>query len=470
MTITLYPDQAAFIDQVRDGLKVHRRLIAQAFCGFGKTVIAAEITHKAFLKGKRVVFAVHRKQIRKQTALTFLREGIPYGIVGRDKPCQVMVGTMQAIRKRLAVLPADLLFIDEGHIYASGFADVHAHYNAAGAFIVCLTATPTRFNGRGMRDYYDTIVEGPTAQWLIENRRLSDYKLYAPQLVELTGMKVRNGDYAAGDAEALVDKPKITGDAIMHWRNHAAGLRTLVFCSTVQHSRDVAQQFNEAGIPAAHMDAGTSDIGIQTIIGQFAEGTVQVLCNCMLATEGFDLSAQVGRDVPIECVVMLRPTKSLSLFIQMSGRALRMKDRPAVILDHVGNTNEHGLPDGLLEWSLDGRKKREARKVWTCKKCYGWTCKKCYGVFATYQPVCPSCGSVPEVTLGDGRAPPEQVDGQLAEVDKDAVRQRKRVSFDPARRQARSLEDLQRYAREKGFKDSWVTHVWNARQQKLRRA
>jgi DNA repair protein RadD len=459
VTITLYPDQQVFIDQVRDAMRKYKRVIAQAYCGFGKTVIAAEMTLRSYSKGNPVLFAVHRKQIRRQTILTFNREGIPVGQVGRGLKQQVMVGTMQAIKRRMTTLDAKLVFIDEGHIYASGFAAVHEYYASRGAWIIALTATPTRFNNKGMRPFYEHIVEGPTARWLIDNGRLSDYKLFAPQLVETDGLHTSHGEFVTKEVESLMmDKPTITGDAIKHWRDHANGKRTLMFCASINHSRDTADKFRAAGIAAAHMDANTPDNERQRIINDFADGRVHVISNCMLASEGFDLSAQVGRDVPVEAVVMLRPTKSLSLYVQMAGRALRKKDERAIILDHVGNCHAHGLPDFEHAWSLDGReKKKKAAAVFTCKVCYG--------TFANPFKFCPNCG---EMTLAStaARGAPEQVDGELRELDRDMLR--KRPTYDLHRQRARTLEELIAYGRSKGMKnpEGWAKHVNNARQAK----
>ena len=81
-----------------------------------------------------------------------------------------------------------------------------------------------------------------------------------------------------------------------------------------------------------HVDGTSTDAVMQDAIEGFADGRYMVLFNRQLMTEGFDLSAQVNRDVPIEACILLRPTQSLALYMQMVGRALRVKPKPAVIL------------------------------------------------------------------------------------------------------------------------------------------
>lgn len=462
MTITLYPKQESLVAATREAMRSHKSLILQAACGSGKTAMASWITKTAISKSRRVIFATHRKQILRQTVNTFFRNGIDYGIVGRDAPRGAMIGTMQSIKNRIGKLPADLLIIDEAHIYASGFHEVHEHYKNEGAWILALTATPMRFGGRGMGKYYDHIVLGHPVRQLIDDGDLSDYLLYAPDDVDTSELHVAKGEYVQREAEALMDKPTITGNAIATWRKRADGLRTIVFCVSIEHSKHVCAQYNEAGIPAAHMDANTPDYQRVRAIEDFADGRIKILSNCMLATEGFDLSAQVGRDVPLEAVQVLRPTKSLALFIQMFSRGLRKKPYPAVLLDHVGLTKEFGTVDMEREWSLEDRPKKQ-------KAPPTYQCKECYGVFAEAFDICPSCGAVRAVT-GNGRVAPEEVEGELQQVDAAAIRERKKRSYEVGQRNARTLEELQAYARSVGRKESWANYVWQARQNKLKRA
>jgi len=214
-----------------------------------------------------------------------------------------------------------------------------------------------------------------------------------------------------------------------------------------------------AGIPALHLDGKTPrHIRKQASI-DFAMGKIEVLCNIDLFGEGYDLAAQAGMDVTIECVISARPTQSLSLWLQQCGRALRKKDYPAIILDHAGNAMRHGLPDDEREWSLDGKMAREARNsdagipIRQCPKCY-----------AVHKPadVCPECGHVYEIKARS----PEEIEGELVELSKEDLR-RQRTQEQGG---AQSLGDLIALGSKRGISnpEKWARKVHEARREKER--
>src|SRR5699024_9074017 len=128
-------------------------------------------------------------------------------------------------------------------------------------------------------------------------------------------------------------------------------------------SKDVANEFTNAGYSAAHIDGKTPKLERDSIIEGFRTGKVNILTNCDIVGEGFD--------VP-ECsvVIMLRPTQSLSLYIQQSMRGMRYRpNKTSIIIDHVDNVRRHGLPDEDREWSLSGSKKTESESEVKIKEC-----------------------------------------------------------------------------------------------------
>ena len=270
-------------------------------------------------------------------------------------------------------------------------------------------------------------------RWLIENKRLSEYKIYAPKTQpSFESIKIRHGDYAVDEIEKVMDKPSLTGDAVTHYKKFANGLRAICYCVSIKHSKHVAESFNANGVPAVHIDGTSSEEEIKNAVSGFADGRYQILCNVELMTTGFDLSAQVNRDVPIEACILLRPTASVSLYLQMVGRALRMKDDPAVILDHAGCCHRHGLPDDEHEWCLEGEtsKKRKKQKNETPIK----QCEKCYAIYRPTEPVCPSCGATNETR----QRRIEVVEGVLEQLDIGAIRQQQKREQGGAR----TLKDL----------------------------
>lgn len=457
LTLRPYQDEvrAAISVAMREGV---RRPLVVMPTGAGKTALAAYMTGTSIARGVAPVwFLVHRRELMTQTARAFADAGINVGMVAQGyamqptKPAQVVL--IDSLPKRMHLLPPPRVLIpDEAHhSVAKKWAAVVDAYPKA--WSIGLTATPERLDGKGLGAHFDRIIEGPKMRWLIDNGFLADYRLFAPPSISTEGVHTVAGDFNKKELEAALKRSTIVGDAVNEYRKHAAGKRAIVRSLSIEDSKEVAAAFTAAGFSAVHIDGKTRESERNAKFEAFKRGDISILCNVDLFGEGVDVPG-------IECAIDLRPTKSLTLYLQFIGRALRPAPGKshAIIIDHAGNIERHGLPDDDRTWSLDGRPKRDVRKIFTCKKCYG--------VFDHPFSVCPSCGAMTE-RVSQGRAGPEQVAGELVEVDKT----RKRTVFDDARKQAsRSLESLVEYGRAKGYKESWAKYVWDARQQKLSRA
>ena len=462
MTISLYPHQEKFIVDIREALRSKQAVLGQASTGFGKTCCVASIAKSASAKGKRVLFTVHRKDLLRQTSNTFKEFDIHHGVIAtgqRPNPfAPVQIASIQTLQNRLDSQPFfDLVIPDEAHLSAAeGQKKVLLHFKKQGSKLVGLTATPERLSGEGLNDIFDTMVQGPSMAWLIKHGYLSDYKIYAPSQPDLTGVHTRMGDYINSELESAMNKPFITGNAISHYQKHAAGKRALAFCISIKHSQHVADQFRNAGIMAVHIDGETKHEDRVKAFRAFAKRDIQVITSVALFCEGFDLSSQIGQEVPIEATISLRPTQSLALDLQQKGRGLRRKPYPAIILDHSGNTLRHGLPDDERDWTLEGKKRSKKDKNEVAVR----QCPKCFAVHRPL-PVCPSCGFVYEVK---GRPDIEVVDGELQELDKDAMR-RKRFK---EQSKAQTIDELVALAKARGYKSpmAWAGYIFTARQAK----
>jgi superfamily II DNA or RNA helicase len=458
VSITLYPHQDQFIRDLRQAMTTADSVLGQAMTGFGKTCVASAIAQSAVSKGKRVIFTVHRGNLMDQTAGTFREFEIPHGFIVAgtryEDQHQVAVASIATLTRRLAVIPApDLLVIDEAHLaLAATWAKVINFYRERGTKILAFTATPRRLDGRPLSDLFDRLVLGPSPRWLIDNGFLSDYRAFCPSEVDLSGVKMKLGDFDHTALEAAVNKPALTGDAARHYLKLANGTRALAYCVSIRHSENVAAHFNEQGIPAAHIDGGTPREGQRRIIRAFADGEIMVLCNVDLLTTGFDLSAQAGREVPVETIIGLRPTASLALHLQMLGRGLRRKPNPAIFLDHAGNLKRHGFPDDGFEWTLAGQPKREKRDGET--DAVTRHCPNCHALHRP-APTCPECGFEYPAQARHVA----QVDGELVEIKAEDRRLRARQE----QAACRSLADLKALAAARGYHPAWADKVWSAR-------
>jgi DNA repair protein RadD len=461
MTISLRPYQNDCEDGVRIAYARGKRAPLLVLpTGGGKTTIFADVTNKAAAKGRVVYLLCHRAELVKQIAGTLARFGCQHAVIAPGpiiRQCQVeqfkahgrtfvkadatvVVASVQTLVKRLGTdIPTpDLIVIDEAHHLTVDSTWGRIVTAFPDAKLLPVTATPCRMDGKGLGvgagGFADELVMGPTMRELIEQGYLSPYRIFAPpNALDLTGVRTRAGDYAKDQLAAAIDKPSITGDAVEHYRRLASGKRAVAFCVSVAHAQHVAGEFMAAGIAAEFLDGTMDALERDRIIKRFECGETLVLTSCDIVSEGFDLPA-------IEVAILLRPTQSLSLYIQQVGRALRTfpgKDE-AIILDHVGAVVTHGLPDEEREWSLDGVKKKKRAANDNEPDVKITTCPKCYSIHLP-APECPTCGHV---------YPPQerkvqQADGNLVELQADAIealRRQKRVM----QGQAQNVEDLVR--------------------------
>lgn len=438
----------------------HRRICVVLGCGGGKTVIFSWLSGKAKLKGNDVLILQHRAELIQQTSETLTSGGISHGIIAAGMPInlreKIQVASVQTVARRLAKInPPKIIIIDEAHhALANTWKRILAEF--PDALVIGMTATPARTNGNGLGDIFESLIEGPSVRELIETGYLAPYKYYAPpQLANTENIKIKMGDFDQHQLAEVMDTNVIIGDAVQHYKQMADGRRAIVYCVNVEHSQHTAAQFRAAGYNAVHLDGETHPIERKRITDGFKAGRIQIITNCDLLGEGFDVPGA-------EAVVLLRPTQSLTLFIQQAMRGMRTdKDNPnktCIILDHCGNVFRHGLPDEDRTWSLEGvtkQKKSASKSEFPVKQC-----PQCYSAFKP-APICPFCGFVLPIEV---RAEIEQQEGQLAEVL--AVEKMKRKE---EVRRCRSVDDFERVAMQRGFSPFWVKKMCELRHIPFRR-
>jgi DNA repair protein RadD len=455
--ITLRPYQTRVLDETREAYRDrHRAVLLCMPTGAGKTVTASTVVHGAASKGNVTWWLTHRRELASQASQTFHNLGIPHGTVKSgfvsDPRAVVQVASIQTIVRRLDKLPEpNLIVFDETHhIGAAQWDEIFHRFPRAR--ILGLTATPWRLDGQGLGRWYSTMVLGPTTAELIDEGSLSRFRLFAPAMPDLSGVATTAGDYQRGALAKAMDKPQIVGDAIGHYRALCSGKRAVVFAAGVENSQHIAAQFNEAGIPAEHVDGSMTAEHRDAAVERFRSGETLILSNADLFGEGFDVPA-------IEAAILLRPTKSLSLHLQQVGRALRPapgKDM-AIILDHAGNSLKHGLPDDPREWCLDDREKRKRSAE---AEVAIRSCTECFYVYRP-APKCPQCGHVPPVKAREI----EVVEGTLTEIKRvETVQKRREVG------KAQTIDDFLRIARERGYKPGWAHQMMRVRSTQGRRA
>lgn len=420
MAIDLYPDQVEFnnaaTEKARQGYK---SILMQGGTGFGKSICATAQIHKALSRNKKCAFVVPKRDLLRQMSLAFDKFDINHSFIADKYPfnpySRVHICTIGSLVGRLDKIQPDLVFIDETHVGKEMLDKIIRYYKSQGAWVIGLSATPIKLSGEGLEMWYDVMVQSRSIRWLIDNKRLSDYRLFAPNTPDLSSIKTVAGDYAKGQLDALMTKDRVLiGDAVKYYREHALGKLNVAFCTSLKHSELVCDTFNKAGIPAESIDGTMVDAERKAMIRRFAKRETSVLCSVDLLHTGFDLSSNADMDVCVESLTDLRPTQSLALQMQKWGRVLRYKPCPALIFDHAGNVRLHGLPCQEREWSLKGRDKKDMNGEKTIPV------RQCTQCFFAHKPSpsCPNCGLVYPIQSREV----EHIDGELVEINtKDGI-------------------------------------------------
>jgi DNA repair protein RadD len=458
--ITLRPYQTEGIAQIRAaysaGFKAPLYVLP---CGGGKTRMFSHMAESSERRGKRVLILVHRVELVDQVVESLkdcdvTPDIIAGGYARKQIHRPVAVASVQTLVRRLDSYPAPtLIVVDEcHHAAASTWSTILRKYDKAK--LLGVTASPIRADGHGLSTHFDKLIVGPGVTELTAAGFLSPYRLFAPPTVDTSGLHIRAGDFKTEEAEALMDKPAVTGDAFSHYRKHADGLPALVFCTSVKHAHNVAELFRSKGVSAYAIDGGTDRDIRRMAVRDFREGKIKVLSQCSIANEGFDVPG-------VHCGIFLRPTSSLGLWIQMTGRCSRIAPGKshAILLDHVNNARTLGLPDEPREWTLTGdterRKKKAAPGVRVCPKCFAASRARAL--------VCVECGAPFAVKP---RGDIAEKEGELVELTAEEIA-KKRERREQGRSQ--SLAQLEEFAAKKGYAKGWATHIWQAREAKKQR-
>lgn len=459
MTPTLRPYQQQAISDLRMAYRAGARApLLVLSTGAGKTICFAAITAGAVTRGRHVLILVHRRELIRQASTKLTQAGVNHGIIAAGfEPSNhsVQVASVQTLARRLdrQHWQPDLIVIDEAHHAIAGtWAKVISHW--PDSFLLGVTATPIRQDGRGLGAMFTKLVLGPSTADLMAAGYLTPVKIYAPpQVADLTGIRTRAGDYANDQAAAAMTRPTVTGDAISHYQRIAAGQPAIAFCCNVNHATTVCDAFNAAGISAATLLGNTTDR--DALVARFAAGALQVLVTVDVVSEGFDCPGAA-------VAILLRPTQSEGLYLQQVGRVLRpaVDKKVAIILDHVGNVHRHGFPDDVRTWTLDDARRRTGKggPPAPCVR----TCEVCFAAFAP-APQCPVCGTPSKISTRELK----QQAGELQELAREAVA-RARARDRRQQAQARTLQELIHIGQARGMKNpvAWAKHVHFARQGK----
>lgn len=415
----------------------HKRVLAVLPCRAGKTWLFAYVAerHLKISEDNYVWFLVHRKELVDQAKAVFENNGLDTS--------RVLFGMIPTLYRHIHEYRAPTLIIeDEAHHNTRAgkmwttITDTYPNVPMVG-----LTATPARLDGAPLGDVFDDMCIGVGCDFLTKRGYLAPYDYYAPK--SLNDYSERGNDFDMESVEMSLLKSKIMGDVMKYLD---LSRKTIIYCPTLKYSRRLVEQI---GPLARHVDGETPDDERKQAMDDFRSGKVRVLSNYALFGEGVDVP-------DCDCVIMLRPTLSVSLYIQMAMRCLTyFPNKRAVIYDFVGNAYRHGMPTEQRDWSLEGKMKcpnPSGEKEVKIREC-----SNCLRVYQGQDRICPYCGHDNGKTRREIEQDKKDELERITKIEKRKLRQEQGM--------AETMEDLIKIAKTRGYKNprGWAWYVYNSR-------
>lgn len=374
MKLTPRPYQVDTVNKLAESYNTTRSILLVSPTGSGKTVIASMIIERAIQSNKKIIFIAHRKEIIDQTSKKLDYIGITHGVMmGNDKRynpnANVQIASIQTLIKRN--LPdADLIIVDECHRATSeSYKKIINSEKYANALVLGMTATPYRTDGHGFDQIFNDMVVVASVRKLVNDGYLLAPTIYTPFRPDLSKIRITAGDYNETDLTYLMSKSHLINGIVNHWIKNANNKRTIVFACSRQHSKHIVEAFRKANITAEHLDYETPVNERDRILQGLANGTIRVVSNVNILTEGWDLPQ-------LECAIIARPTISESLYMQMVGRVMRVIENKthAMVFDHAGCFFMHNSPIADRTFSLKSQKNKikkfSSNNIVICPDCY----------------------------------------------------------------------------------------------------
>ena len=457
----LRPYQGKAVNDVRRELGRCRSTILCMHTGLGKTVVAGHICQELAKHGHGAIILVHRRELVRQACRTLDKHGLEdrYGVVQAgfaESPwARFQVASIPTAAKRdLSYLKPRVVFVDEAHhVRAKSWENVVKQFS--GAFLVGMSATPQRLDGKPLGTLFNSIVYGPSYQDSIKAGHLAEtWTVYDKNPMSLKGVRKSSssGDYNRADLSSRVNR-RVVAHAVKAYMKHTRSLKErscIFFGINRTHSRNVAGQFRDVGISAEHVDGSMSHADRDGKLEAFEDGRIEVLCNVGIVGEGFDVA---------RCNILLdgHPTQSIACFKQMTGRAMRPNPdgSPSLHIDLVENVWRFGRPQDEWKWDLHGsaempgtERPRSANRV----------CKQCSTVFPSGREKCPVCSAPvppPPAPLERERDLTMARSGRSKRGARKAA-MRRMAAMPPGPERTRLLREI---ARDSGFGRRWIDNM-----------
>ena len=447
----LRPRQVLALHQLRSALGAgKKRVVLKAPTGFGKTVLAAEIIHRALERGKKVLFVVDAISLVDQTAESFQQQGITdVGVIQAthemtNPEARVQVCSQATLSRRRHMPDADLVLVDEIHVFYKFYAKWMEKWDLVP--FIGLSATPYTI---GLGKHFQELVSTATTQELIDDGDLCKFRVFAPSQPDLSKVKITAGDFNEADLAVVMNNADLVAGIVETWKEKATGLPTLVYAVDRAHARAIQKQFGEAGIVFEYIDAFTEREDRDVIKKQFHNGDVAGVVNVGCLTKGIDWD--------VRCIVLARPTRSDMLYQQIIGRGLRNapgKDH-VLILDHSSTTLRLGFVTEVDERHTALNMGRKVNGPRAEVEPRAKECTQCHFVKPPSVWKCPNCGHEPQRQPAVIHSP-----GKLSEITKT---QKYNSKHGTAEQKSKFFGECLVYASDRGKLEGWAKHLYRSR-------
>tara|TARA_R110000824_G_scaffold157511_1_gene330963 strand:+ start:2635 stop:4110 length:1476 start_codon:yes stop_codon:yes gene_type:complete len=438
--------QARAIELVNDSIKKgNKNVMLAAPCSFGKTRVAVEMLANVANNGGRGLFICDRIKLVQQAVDEFDKHGIEAGVIqGWDHPrsnwrSSIQIASVQTLARRKIWPMANLVIIDEAHVHYKTHTRLMEEYSRAP--FIGLSATPF---AKGLGQHYQDLLVPITASDLMGKGYLAPVKYYGGKKLDLKGVRTKKLPIGGYDydpkalAERMDDDKGLAGDIIKNWLRHGCNSQTIAFSPSIAHSKTLVEMFNNAGIPAEHIDGYMDDSERQILFREHDEGRFKILSCSRLLNTGYDAPS-------VRCLIDAFPTKSITQWVQRVGRVLRLHESKefAIVLDHAGNVNKLGFAEDVVPSELDMSDKdySERNQVKEKKEPKTMDCPMCYQIM-----MAPRCACGYELPIAERLKTDDQI---LREIEREAD---KRVHD----LQVYWMNGFLAFARQRNYKPGWA--------------
>jgi len=408
--------------------------------GGGKTVIFTTLTSLSIAKGKKVMIICDRKELIGQAEYNLNRLGLYPTIIApgyKQIKNNCYLASVDTLTRR--ELPAvDLIIIDEAHKQTFDKIILKYRDSPHNPFIIGATATPLRTGKqRSLHEVYNKIIEPVTIDDLLKQSYLVPCITYAAK-EDFSNVKITGNDYNNAALYEQFNKSRLYAGVIDKYKTHAEGKKTLVFNVNIEHSKKMVSEFLAAGYSAKHLDGATPKKERGQILEDFKNGKFLILSNCSVLTTGYD-------EPSIEAVIINRATKSLPLYLQMTGRGSRIHENKSnfIVLDMGSNVYEFGLWEEPRTWQIV-KERRKTNGVAPVK-----LCPVCEAMNHASARICFECKEPFKIKAK------ALLQGDFIEVKK-GLRNSERGAGKVFNPNTATKEQLKIYALKKGYKPAWV--------------